>query len=115
MREPRLQDHKNRQSSIEVDDQLLIKRWEQKQEQVIDLVKQTYQWAIEHGIAKEQARCILPEGNTVSRLYVQGTIRSFIHYIEVRTDPSTQKEHRELAFAVSEAISQVFDYQNRGK
>lgn len=115
LREPRLQDHKNRQSSIEVDDQLLIKRWEQKQEQVIDLVKQTYQWAIEHGIAKEQARCILPEGNTVSRLYVQGTIRSFIHYIEVRTDPSTQKEHRELAFAVSEAISQVFDYQNRGK
>lgn len=110
IREARLQDPKNRQNSIEVDDELLNKRWEQKQQQVIDLVKQAYQWAIEHGIAKEQARAILPEGNTVSRLYVQGTIRSFLHYIDVRTDPTTQKEHRELAHAVAEAIAKVFDY-----
>ena len=110
IREARLQDPKNRQNSVEVDDELLNKRWEQKQEQIIELVKETYQWAIEHGIAKEQARAILPEGNTVSRLYVQGTIRSFLHYIDVRTDPTTQKEHRELAKAVAEAITKVFDY-----
>ena len=105
-----MQDPKNRQNSIETSDAIVSKYWERKQQELIELVKETYQWAIEHGIAKEQARAILPEGNTVSRLYVQGTIRSFLHYIDVRTDPTTQKEHRELAKAVAEAITKVFDY-----
>lgn len=115
LREARLQDTKNRQNSIDVEDGILNKEWKKKQQQIIDIVKETYQWAIEQGIAKEQARSILPEGNTVSRLYVQGTIRSFLHYIDVRTDPGTQKEHRELAKAVAEAISKVFDYENLKK
>lgn len=108
LREARLQDTKNRQNSIEVEDALLQERWNQKQQEVIDSAKRVYSWAIEHGIAKEQARSVLPEGNTVSRLYVQGTIRSFIHYIELRTGVETQKEHRELAKAIAEAISKVF-------
>lgn len=117
LREARLQDTKNRQNSIEVptdneDDLFLISEWNRRQQDVIDLVKEHYQWAVNCGIAKEQARAILPEGNTVSRLYVQGTIRSFLHYIDVRTDPSTQKEHRDLAKAVSEAITKVFDYES---
>lgn len=116
LREARLQDTKNRQNSIDVptdneDDRFLIAEWNRRQQDVIDLVKENYQWAVNCGIAKEQARAILPEGNTVSRLYVQGTIRSFLHYIDVRTDPSTQKEHRDLAKAVSEAITKVFDYE----
>lgn len=108
LREARLQDTKNRQNSIEVNDSLLQARWNDKQQGVIDAALSAYSWAIEHGIAKEQARSVLPEGNTVSRLYVQGTIRSFIHYIELRTGVETQKEHRELAKAIAEAISKVF-------
>lgn len=108
IREARLQDVKNRQNSIETDDDLLQKRWKQKQEAIIDLVKQTYSWAIEHGIAKEQARVILPEGNTVSRLYVNGTIRSWIHYIELRKRNGTQKEHTEIAKACADVISKIF-------
>jgi thymidylate synthase (FAD) len=116
LREARLQDPKNRQNSIELqteteEDRFLIAEWNRLQQEVIDLVKEHYKWAVNCGIAKEQARAILPEGNTVSRLYVQGTIRSFLHYIDVRTDVSTQKEHRELAKAVAEAISKVFDYE----
>lgn len=113
IREARLQDTKNRQNSIELDNQdekqaEIAQTWEDMQKVLLEDIKFCYKWAIDNGIAKEQARAILPEGNTVSRLYVQGTIRSFIHYIEVRTHESTQKEHRELAKAVAEAISQVF-------
>jgi len=108
LREARLQDTKNRQNSLETDDSLLETEWNKRQQDVLDLVTENYNWAVENGIAKEQARCILPEGNTVSRLYVNGTIRSYIHYIQVRTDQSTQKEHRELALAVAKAISEIF-------
>jgi thymidylate synthase (FAD) len=108
LREARLQDTKNRQNSLETDDSLLETEWNKRQQDVLDLVTDNYNWAVENGIAKEQARCILPEGNTVSRLYVNGTIRSYIHYIQVRTDQSTQKEHRELALAVAKAISEIF-------
>lgn len=109
LREARLQDHKNRQNSIETSDQLLQDAWNEMQQNVIDNAVRAYKWAVDNGIAKEQARCVLPEGNTMSSLYVQGTIRSFIHYIEVRTDQSTQKEHRLLAQKVAEAINKIFN------
>lgn len=113
-REARMQDTKNRQNSIELDtddedNRFTAAEWERRQQEVIDLVREHYSWAVGCGIAKEQARAILPEGNTVSRLYVSGTIRSYVHYIEVRTDPSTQKEHRLLAKAVGEAIAKIFN------
>jgi thymidylate synthase (FAD) len=116
LREARLQDTKNRQNSIVVDtdtedNRFLIAEWNRRQQQVIDLAKENYKWAVEAGIAKEQARAVLPEGNTMSRLYMQGTIRSFIHYVEVRKDESTQAEHREIALAVAQAISKIFDFQ----
>ena len=116
IREARLQDTKNRQNSTELDMQNpehreLQRLWQEKQQEVIQLAAKNYEWAVSNGLAKEQARVVLPEGNMTSRLYVHGTIRSFIHYIEVRTDPSTQKEHRELALAVAEAVSKVFDYK----
>ena len=107
-REARLQDTKNRQNSIESTDKELQDLWEEKQLKLIREVKELYNWASSNGIAKEQARAVLPEGLTMSRLYVQGTIRSFIHYIDVRTDQSTQKEHRILAKAVAESIAQIF-------
>lgn len=110
-REFRLQDTKNRQNSLEVDPEeysLSVEEWNRRQNDIIALVKDNYQWAVNVGIAKEQARSILPEGLTLSRLYVQGTIRSFIHYIEVRTEQSTQKEHRVLAEAIACAISSIF-------
>jgi len=107
-REARLQDPKNRQNSVSTNDEQLQEEWEMIQQAVIGAAKEAYSWAIENGIAKEQARAVLPEGNTMSRLYVQGTIRSFIHYIEVRSDVSTQKEHRVLAEVVSQAIQKVF-------
>lgn len=109
LRDARLQDTKNRQNSIITDDKELDVEWKAKQQKILDLVTESYSWAIDKGIAKEQARVILPEGMTQSRLYVAGTIRSFIHYIDVRTDESTQLEHRELAFAVSEAIQKIFN------
>jgi thymidylate synthase (FAD) len=96
-REARLQDHKNRQNSIETHDPELQSQWEQMQKQVQISAESSYNWAIENGIAKEQARAVLPEGLTVSKLYMSGTLRSFIHWIEVRTDPGTQKEHRAIA------------------
>ena len=112
LREARLQDTKNRQNSISLDDSLLSKaitqEWNRRQQEVIDLVTEHYRWAANAGIAKEQARAILPEGNTMSRLYVQGTIRSWIHYIEVRTDESTQLEHRELAKLIAEVCTKTF-------
>jgi len=108
LREARLQDTKNRQNSIDVDDSELRAWWYAQQNLIIDQVKRIYNEAIERGIAKEQARAILPEGNTVSRLYVNGTIRSWIHYIELRSANGTQKEHMELAIAVAEAIGQIY-------
>ena len=108
LREARLQDPKNRQNSIETSDVSLDIWWDAQQKFVIEHVKRIYNEAIERGIAKEQARAILPEGNTVSRLYVNGTIRSWIHYIELRSANGTQKEHMELAHAVAEAIGSIY-------
>lgn len=108
IRECRLQDTKNRQNSIDNEDPELARAWAMKQQQLIHETKLTYKWAIENGIAKEQARVILPEGNTVSRLYANGTIRSWIHFIELRTANGTQKEHMDLAHEVAKAISKVF-------
>lgn len=114
LRDARLQDDKNRQNSILLDQTneehaILATEWNKKQQAVIDAAKDAYTWAIKNGIAKEQARCVLPEGNTGSRLYVNGTIRSFIHYIDVRTDISTQLEHRVLALEVAKAIHTIFN------
>ena len=116
IRQARLQDTKNRQNSINLDltntEHREINRiWTEKQQDVIRAAKEAYTWAVTNGIAKEQARAVLPEGNTMSRLYMQGTIRSFIHYIEVRKDESTQAEHRDIAIAVAGAISKIFDYE----
>lgn len=97
VREARLQDKKNRQNSIETDDTRLQVIWQQKQEQLIHEAQLSYKWALENGIAKEQARAVLPEGNTKSRLYMSGTLRSWIHYCQLRMDKATQKEHREIA------------------
>jgi thymidylate synthase (FAD) len=108
LREARLQDTKNRQNSIEIDDANLQRRWEEQQESVIALAKSAYEWAIVNGIAKEQARAVLPEGNTVSRLYINGTLRSWIHYIDLRIENGTQKEHRQIAEACAEVIAKVF-------
>ena len=111
-RQARLQDQKNRQNSIVTDNPHLQASWDAYQQSVIDAAKLAYNWAVNNGIAKEQARAVLPEGNTKSRLYVQGTIRSFIHYIEVRRANGTQLEHIWLAEAVSKAISEVFAMEN---
>jgi thymidylate synthase (FAD) len=107
-REARLQDTVNRQNSIEVDDQLLQNDWYRAQQRVIYAAQREYEWAIANGIAKEQARAVLPEGLTVSRLYVNGTLRSWLHYIELRSGNGTQKEHIEIAKACAEVISKVF-------
>lgn len=108
LREARLQDPKNRQNSIETDNAELKKMWFVKQQQIIHEAKMAYNWAIANGIAKEQARCVLPEGNTTSRLYMNGTLRSWIHYIELRSGNGTQKEHMEVARAIAQAISTIF-------
>jgi len=113
IREARLQDTKNRQNSIDLDmtnpeHQELAKNWEQMQQAVIDAAKIAYTWAVDNGIAKEQARVVLPEGNTPSRMYMNGTIRSWVHFIAIRTEDGVQKEHREVARACAEAISKIF-------
>ena len=108
LREARLQDTKNRQNSIEVDDVELQEQWNILQNRVISEAKTAYKWAIDNGIAKEQARSVLPEGNTISRLYVNGTLRSWVHYIELRSSNGTQKEHIEIAKACAMVISKVF-------
>ena len=108
IREARLQDPKNRQNSVEVDNPALSGEWNMRQQDVIDTAKKHYNWAIENGIAKEQARVVLPEGNTKSVLYVNGTIRSWIHYCELRSANGTQKEHMELACAIAEAIGMIY-------
>jgi thymidylate synthase (FAD) len=111
-REARVQDVKNKQNSIELDPSVsesieLSIEWKMKQEELIEHEKDVYHWAIQNGIAKEQARCVLPEGNTVSRMYVNGTIRSWIHYIELGSDNGTQKEHYEIAHQCALVISKV--------
>ena len=107
-RDARLQDEKNRQNSVETDNTQLKKDWERKQSELIDLSLRTYKWAIENGIAKEQARAVLPEGNTVSRMYMNGTLRSWVHYIELRSANGTQKEHMDIAVAIANIISEIF-------
>ena len=107
-KETRLQDTKNRQNSIRTEDRELDRFWQEKQASAIACAKDTYEWAINNGIAKEQARAVLPEGLTQSRLYMAGSLRSWIHYIELRTGNGTQKEHRDVAFACVEAITPIF-------
>jgi len=108
VREARLQDTKNRQNSIEVDDEVLQQRWEEMQQDVMFAAGKAYQWAIDNGIAKEQARAVLPEGCTKTRLYMNGTLRSWVHYIDLRSANGTQKEHMEIAHACAEVIAQIF-------
>ena len=108
LKKARLQDTKNRQNSIETDDADLTTRWILKQQRAADVAQDSYNWAIQHGIAKEQARAVLPEGLTVSRLYMQGTLRSWLHYIELRSGPETQKEHRQVAEACAGALESIF-------
>jgi thymidylate synthase (FAD) len=112
-REARLQDEKNRQNSVELDmaipEQVLLGiEWERAQKRVLFAVQKEYEWAIKNGIAKEQARAILPEGLTVSRMYMNGTLRSWIHFIELRSSNGTQKEHQEVAIACAKVISEIF-------
>jgi thymidylate synthase (FAD) len=107
-KETRLQDTKNRQNSIEINDAALSSAWRLKQQRVVETVQEVYDWALRNGIAKEQARAVLPEGITTSRLYMQGTLRSWLHYIELRSGPETQKEHREVAQACAGALESIF-------
>src|SRR5210317_1885670 len=107
-REARLQDLKNRQNSIETDDKQLKEQWLIEQDKVILASMNAYRWALENGIAKEQARAVLPEGLTMSRMYVNGTLRSWIHFIELRSGNGTQKEHMEVAEACAKAITEIF-------
>jgi len=108
LKDARLQDIQNRQNSIETDDTLLSNDWERAQKRAIYAAEREYKWALENGIAKEQARAVLPEGLTVSRLYMQGTLRSWLHYIELRSGPETQKEHRLVAQACAGALESIF-------
>jgi len=108
LREARLQDKTNRQNSVETHDSRLQMLWSAQQNKVITAAKEAYQWAIDNGIAKEQARSVLPEGNTKSTLYVNGTLRSWVHYIELRSANGTQKEHMELAIECGKAIAEIF-------
>ena len=108
-REARLQDLKNRQNSIEIEPGNEIhEEWKKRQQQIIEQTKKTYEWAIEQGIAKEQARAVLPEGLTISRLYVNGNLRSWLHYIELRSGNGTQKEHALIAMECAKVIAKVF-------
>ena len=107
-REARLQDPKNRQNSVEVEDQLLQNEWFRAQQRVIYAAQREYEWAIANGIAKEQARAVLPEGLIESRLYMNGTLRSWIHFIELRSGNGTQKEHQLIALACAKAIAAIF-------
>ena len=112
LRNSRLQDTKNRQNSIESNDGDLLIEWFDKQQKVIDAAKDAYKWAIDHGIAKEQARAVLPEGNTESRMYMNGTLRSWVHYIELRSGNGTQKEHMDIAVACAKEIAKIFPMIN---
>jgi len=107
-REARLQDTKNRQNSIEVEDAELANEWERIQNQVLGIVKYSYDWALKNGVAKEQARAVLPEGMTKSRMYMSGSLRSWLHYCLLRTENGTQKEHREIANSALQIITENF-------
>ena len=113
LRQARLQDTKNRQNSIEMDiandtQRQIAYQWENLQNDLLKRTKDVYTWALDKGIAKEQARAILPEGNTKSRMYMNGTLRSWVHYIQLRSDNGTQKEHRDVALACADAIQPIF-------
>ena len=108
LREARLQDPKNRQNSISTENLALQAWWEERQKRVIEEARNAYEWAITNGIAKEQARAVLPEGLIESRLYMNGTLRSWIHFIELRSANGTQKEHQEVAVACAEVIAKIF-------
>lgn len=118
LRQARLQDTKNRQNSVELDPGMnaehleLMDRWEDRQREVLSLASKVYKWALANGIAKEQARAVLPEGLTKSRLYVNGTLRSWIHFIELRSGNGTQKEHMQIAVECAKVISNLFPYVN---
>ena len=107
-KEARFQDLKNRQNSVDVTDEVLQNQWKDRQEVLLEQAQKQYAWAIENGIAKEVARVVLPEGLTASRMYMKGSIRSWIHYIQIRSGVETQKEHREVAIACAEAIRPIF-------
>jgi thymidylate synthase (FAD) len=111
LRDARLQDQKNRQNSIDLDESddasRLSNEWNAKQTELIQKARETYEWALKNGIAKEQARCVLPEGNTVSRLYMNGTLRSWIHFIEIRSGNGTQREHADIAKECANVISKI--------
>lgn len=108
VREARLQDPENRQNSVETDDRMLQIEWERAQKRVIFTAQKEYEWAIANGIAKEQARAVLPEGLIESRLYMNGTLRSWVHFIELRSANGTQREHQEIARACAHVIATVF-------
>lgn len=113
LREARMQDNKNRQNSVKLDmkddeQRRLAYQWERYQESLKEICNSTYQWALDHGIAKEQARAVLPEGMIGSRMYMNGTLRSWVHYIQLRSDNGTQKEHQEIALACAKAIEPIF-------
>jgi len=108
MKEARLQDLKNRQNSVKTDNLALKAWWEERQNRVIRESQEAYQWAIDNGIAKEQARAVLPEGLTLSRMYMNGTLRSWVHYIQLRSANGTQKEHQDVALACADAIEPIF-------
>ena len=124
LREARLQDKKNRQNSIEIDDRTVLdpktlmnsgwlkEEWNKQQRKVIAAAKEAYEWAIQNNIAKEQARAVLPEGLTPSVMYMNGTLRSWVHYIELRSSNGTQKEHREIALACAEAIAKIWGFDH---
>lgn len=111
-REARLQDLKNRQNSVETSDEEIKTVWNTIQNDVSEKVKYAYEWALEHGIAKEQARVVLPEGMTKSKLYMNGSLRSWVHYIQLRSANGTQKEHREVAIACAKEIAAIFPMMN---
>lgn len=108
LKEARLQDTKNRQNSIVTDNLALQAWWEERQKRVLEESKNAYEWALTNGIAKEQARAVLPEGMTGSRLYMNGTLRSWVHYIQLRSANGTQKEHQDVALACADAIESIF-------
>jgi thymidylate synthase (FAD) len=108
IREARLQDNKNRQNSIETNDDELNAKWIQLQKNVIQTSLNAYEWALSNGIAKEQARVVLPEGNTMTKLYINGTLRSWIHYIKLRSGNGTQIEHKKIAIDCANAIKPIF-------
>lgn len=108
IREARMQDQKNRQASHPADDRELADMWQEKQQELLRKTREVYTWALTNNIAKEQARAVLPEGNTQSRLYMSGTLRSWLHYCLLRTEIGTQKEHREVATQCFDIVKQEF-------